>query len=62
MIIAVVIALVIMMVFVGKISRFINKHPTLQPFLLDPDRVHVVGGRIHVEVPKGYIYLRCSSP
>lgn len=60
MIIAVVIALVIMMVFAGKISRFINKHPTLQilalSFLILIGFMLLVEG-FHVEVPKGYIYF-----
>lgn len=60
MIIAVVIALVIMMVFAGKISRFINDHPTLQilalSFLILIGFMLLVEG-FHVEVPKGYIYF-----
>src|SRR5690606_15709565 len=60
MITAVVIALVIMMVFAGKISRFINKHPTLQilalSFLILIGFMLLVEG-FHVEVPKGYIYF-----
>lgn len=60
MIIAVVIALVIMMIFAGKISRFINKHPTLQilalSFLILIGVMLLVEG-FHVEVPKGYIYF-----
>ena len=60
MIIAVVIALVIMMAFAGKISRFINKHPTLQilalSFLILIGFMLLVEG-FHVEVPKGYIYF-----
>lgn len=60
MIIAVVIALIIMMVFAGKISRFINKHPTLQvlalSFLILIGFMLLIEG-FHVEVPKGYIYF-----
>ncbi len=60
MIIAVVIAMVIMMVFAGKISRFINQHPTLQilalSFLILIGFMLLVEG-FHVEVPKGYIYF-----
>lgn len=60
MIIAVVIALIIMMVFAGKISRFINRHPTLQilalSFLILIGFMLLVEG-FHVEVPKGYIYF-----
>lgn len=60
MIIAVVIALGIMMAFAGKISRFINQHPTLQilalSFLILIGFMLLVEG-FHVEVPKGYIYF-----
>ncbi len=60
MIIAVVISMIIMMVFVGKISRFINQHPTLQilalSFLILIGVMLLVEG-FHVEVPKGYIYF-----
>ncbi|WP_373520120.1 TerC family protein [Aquiflexum sp.] len=60
MIIAVIIAMVVMMVFAGKISRFINKNPTLQvlalSFLILIGFMLLVEG-FHVEVPKGYIYF-----
>jgi len=60
MIIAVVIALFIMMSFAGKISRFINQHPTLQilalSFLILIGFMLLIEG-FHVEVPKGYIYF-----
>ncbi|WP_215226523.1 TerC family protein [Echinicola shivajiensis] len=60
MIIAVVISLLIMMAFAGKISEFINKHPTLQilalSFLILIGVMLFVEG-FHVEVPKGYIYF-----
>lgn len=60
MIMAVVIALVVMMTFAGKISRFINQHPTLQilalSFLILIGFMLLVEG-FHVEVPKGYIYF-----
>ncbi|AGA77405.1 TerC family protein [Echinicola vietnamensis] len=60
MVIAVVIALIIMMIFAGKISSFINKHPTLQilalSFLILIGVMLLVEG-FHVEVPKGYIYF-----
>lgn len=60
MIIAVVISLIIMMVFAGKISRFINQNPTLQilalSFLILIGVMLLVEG-FHVEVPKGYIYF-----
>jgi predicted tellurium resistance membrane protein TerC len=60
MIIAVVISLVIMMTFAGKISNFINSHPTLQilalSFLILIGFMLLLEG-FHFEVPKGYIYF-----
>lgn len=60
MIIAVVISLVIMMTFAGKISTFINSHPTLQilalSFLILIGFMLLLEG-FHFEVPKGYIYF-----
>jgi predicted tellurium resistance membrane protein TerC len=60
MIIAVTISIGIMMAFAGKISSFINKHPTLQilalSFLILIGFMLLVEG-FHVEVPKGYIYF-----
>lgn len=60
MIIAVVIALVIMIAFAGKISNFINQHPTLQilalSFLILIGFMLLIEG-FHFEVPKGYIYF-----
>lgn len=60
MIIAVVISLVIMMLFSGYISRFINKNPTLQ--ILALSFLILIGFMLMVEamqyeVPKGYIYF-----
>lgn len=60
MIIAVTISIIVMMAFAGKISSFINKHPTLQilalSFLILIGFMLLVEG-FHVEVPKGYIYF-----
>jgi predicted tellurium resistance membrane protein TerC len=60
MITAVVISLIIMMLFSGAISRFINKYPTLQilalSFLILIGFMLVVES-FHYEVPKGYIYF-----
>ncbi len=60
MIIAVVISIGIMMAFAGKISAFINKHPTLQilalSFLILIGFMLVVDA-LHYHVPKGYIYF-----
>jgi predicted tellurium resistance membrane protein TerC len=60
MIIAVVIAMFVMMLFSGAISRFINKHPTLQvlalSFLILIGFMLIVDA-LHYNVPKGYIYF-----
>lgn len=60
MIIAVIISLGVMMAFAGKISSFINKHPTLQilalSFLILIGFMLLLEG-FHFEVPKGYIYF-----
>jgi len=60
MIIAVVISMGIMMTFAGKISNFINGHPTLQilalSFLILIGFMLILEG-FHFEVPKGYIYF-----
>lgn len=60
MIIAVIISIGVMMIFAGAISRFINKHPTLQilalSFLILIGFMLIVEA-LHYEVPKGYIYF-----
>lgn len=60
MIIAVSIAMVIMLVFAGKLSRFIAEHPTLEilalSFLILIGFMLILEG-VHIEVPKGYIYF-----
>jgi predicted tellurium resistance membrane protein TerC len=60
MIIAVVIAIMVMMAFAGRISRFINKHPTLEmlalSFLILIGFMLLLDG-LHREIPKGYIYF-----
>jgi len=60
MIIAVIISLAIMIIFAGKISSFINSHPTLQilalSFLILIGFMLLLEG-FHFEVPKGYIYF-----
>jgi predicted tellurium resistance membrane protein TerC len=59
MIVAVVISMVIMMLFAGKISRFINKHPTLQilalAFLILIGVLLVAEG-FHQHINKSYVY------
>ncbi len=60
MIIAVIIAMIVMIVFSGKISDFINRHPTLQvlalSFLILIGFMLLVEA-LHYHVPKGYIYF-----
>jgi predicted tellurium resistance membrane protein TerC len=59
MIIAVVISIVIMMIFAGPISRFINRNPTLQmlalAFLIAIGIMLVAEG-FHQKISKSYIY------
>jgi predicted tellurium resistance membrane protein TerC len=60
MIIAIVIAILVMMIFAGAVSKFINKHPTLQilalSFLMLIGFMLILDG-VHYHVPKGYIYF-----
>jgi predicted tellurium resistance membrane protein TerC len=57
---AVVVAVLIMLVFSGPISRYISKHPSLEilalSFLILIGFMLVVDA-LHQEVPKGYIYF-----
>ena len=59
MVIAVVISMVIMMIFSGAISRFINRHPTLQVLALAfliMIGVMLIAEGFHQEFNKSYIY------
>ena len=60
MITAIIISIVVMMIFAGSVSRFINAHPTLQvlalSFLILIGFMLVIDG-LHYHVPKGYIYF-----
>jgi predicted tellurium resistance membrane protein TerC len=60
MIIAIVIAIAVMMIFAGAVSKFINQHPTLQilalSFLILIGFMLILDG-VHYHVPKGYIYF-----
>jgi predicted tellurium resistance membrane protein TerC len=60
MIIAIVVAIGVMMIFAGAVSKFINAHPTLQvlalAFLILIGFMLIVDG-LHYHVPKGYIYF-----
>ncbi len=60
MITAVVIALVIMLIFAGTISDFVNRHPTLKMLALSfliLIGVTLVGESLGQHIPKGYIYF-----
>lgn len=60
MIIAVMIALGVMLAFAGKISDFVNKHPTLKMLALSfliLIGVMLVGESLGHHIPKGYIYF-----
>jgi predicted tellurium resistance membrane protein TerC len=60
MIIAIVIAIGVMMIFAGAVSKFINAHPSLQilalAFLILIGFMLIIDG-LHYHVPKGYIYF-----
>ena len=60
MIAAVIIALIFMLIFAGRISNFIHRHPTLKmlalSFLLLIGCALIAEG-LHREIPKGYIYF-----
>jgi predicted tellurium resistance membrane protein TerC len=60
MIIAVVLSIGIMMVFSGRISDFINKHPSMEVlalgFLILIGFMLFLEG-LHYDIPKGYIYF-----
>jgi predicted tellurium resistance membrane protein TerC len=60
MVIAVILSIIVMMLFAGAISDFVNKHLTLQilalSFLILIGFLLVIEG-IHIYVPKGYIYF-----
>ena len=60
MVIEVIVSIIVMMIFAGKISNFINKHPTLQ--ILALSFLILIGfmlgiESLHFHVPKGYIYF-----
>ena len=60
MVAAVVIALGVMLVFAGKISDFVNSHPTLKMLALSfliLIGVTLIGEGLGFHIPKGYIYF-----
>ena len=60
MVVAVVLSIVIMITFAGKISDFIHKHPTMEVlalgFLILIGFMLFLQG-LHYDIPKGYIYF-----
>jgi predicted tellurium resistance membrane protein TerC len=60
MIAAVIIAMIFMLVFVNKVSSFIDRHPTIKmlalSFLILIGCALIAEG-LHREIPKGYIYF-----
>jgi len=60
MIAAVILALIFMLIFAGRISDFINRHPSLKMLALSfllLIGVALVAEGFHKEIPKGYIYF-----
>ena len=60
MVIAVVLSVIVMLIFSGFVSRFVEKHPTVKvlalSFLMLIGFALVAGGW-HLDIPKGYIYF-----
>jgi len=60
MIAAVIVALGFMLIFAGRLSDFINRHPSLKMLALSfllLIGVALVAEGLHQEIPKGYIYF-----
>ncbi|EIE00902.1 TerC family protein [Leptospira licerasiae] len=60
MVLAVVISLLIMLIFSGKVSDFINEHPTMKILALSfliMIGVMLFADGLHFHIPKGYIYF-----
>ncbi len=60
MVIAVMIAIIVMMVFAGRISDFISRHPSLKILALSfliMIGVALIGEGLDLHIPKGYIYF-----
>ena len=60
MIIAVVVAIIFMLIFVGTISDFIEKHPTVKVLALSfllLIGMALIGDGLEFHIPKGYIYF-----
>jgi len=60
MITAVIVAVAIMLAFAGKISSFVNDHPTIKmlalSFLLLIGTTLIIEA-LHIHIPKGYVYF-----
>ena len=60
MIIAVILAVAVMMVFAGGISRFVERHPTIKMLALSfllLIGVNLIGEGLGFHIPKGYTYF-----
>ena len=60
MIVAVIVAVAVMMIFAGHISRFIERHPTLKMLALSfllLIAVNLIGEGLGFHIPKGYTYF-----
>ncbi|MDQ3072968.1 MAG: TerC family protein [Bacteroidota bacterium] len=60
MIVAVVVSLGLMLIFAGKISSFVNKHPTVKMLALSfllMIGVLLIAEAFNLHVPKGYVYF-----
>lgn len=60
MIVAVIIAIGVMMIFAGMVSRFIERHPTLKMLALSfllLIGVNLIGEGLGFHIPKGYTYF-----
>jgi predicted tellurium resistance membrane protein TerC len=60
MIVAVIIAVAVMMIFAGRISRFIEQYPTLKMLALSfllLIAVNLIGEGLGFHIPKGYTYF-----
>lgn len=60
MIIAIVIGIAIMMIFIGAVSRFVEKRPTIKMLALSfllLIGVALIADGLHVHIPRGYIYF-----
>ena len=60
MVAAIVIAIIVMMVFIGAVHRFVQKRPTVKMLALSfllLIGVALIGDGLHMHIPRGYIYF-----